>query len=108
MFGVSGPPLVFQFYRQPFSLVQIRCALIVLFAATALIRTLFSAWHGQLGREVWTQAVLAVPVVALATVAARRYPPPLSSGDDAAHRVRRAGADRLLSDGKRGARMGSR
>jgi len=55
MFGVSGPPLVFQFYRQPLSLVQIRCALIVLFAATALIRTLFSAWHGQLGREVWTQ-----------------------------------------------------
>jgi uncharacterized membrane protein YfcA len=78
MFGVSGPPLVFQFYRQPLSLVQIRCALIVLFAATALIRTLFSAWHEQLGREVWTQAVLAVPVVALATVAARRYPPPLS------------------------------
>ncbi|KDR37697.1 membrane protein [Caballeronia glathei] len=78
MFGVSGPPLVFQIYRQPLSLVQIRCALIVLFAATALIRTLFSAWHGQLGREVWTQAVLAVPVVALATVAARRYPPPLS------------------------------
>lgn len=78
MFGISGPPLVFQFYRQPASLVEIRCALILIFAVTAAIRTLFSAWQGQLGREIWVQAALAVPVVALATIAARRHPPPLS------------------------------
>jgi uncharacterized membrane protein YfcA len=78
MFGISGPPLVFQFYRQPFSLMQIRCALILLFAMTALIRSLFSAWNGQLGHEIWIQTAFAVPAVALATIAARRYPPPIS------------------------------
>lgn len=79
MFGVSGPPLIFQFYRQPLSLVEIRCALILVFTATSVTRTLFSAWQGQLGAEIWMQAALAVPVVALTTIAARRFPPPLSA-----------------------------
>jgi uncharacterized membrane protein YfcA len=78
MFGVSGPPLIFQFYRQPLSLVEIRCALILVFTATSVTRTLFSAWQGQLGADIWLQAALAVPVVAVATIAARRFPPPLS------------------------------
>ncbi len=78
MFGVSGPPLIFQFYRQPLSLVEIRCALILVFTATSVTRTLFSAWQGQLGADIWLQAALAVPVVALTTIAARRFPPPLS------------------------------
>lgn len=79
MFGISGPPLIFQFYRQPLPLVQIRCALILVFTATSATRTLFSAWEGQLGPDTWMQAALAVPVVMLATMAARRYPPPLSA-----------------------------
>ncbi|MCP3019914.1 sulfite exporter TauE/SafE family protein [Cupriavidus basilensis] len=79
MFGVSGPPLIFQFYRQPLSLVEIRCALILVFTATSVTRTLFSAWQGQLSAEIWMQAALAVPVVALTTMAARRFPPPLSA-----------------------------
>ncbi|BCG04115.1 hypothetical protein PPGU19_086830 (plasmid) [Paraburkholderia sp. PGU19] len=36
LFGVSGPPLVFQFYRQPLTLVQIRCALLLTFAITKI------------------------------------------------------------------------
>lgn len=79
MFGVSGPPLIFQFYRQPLSLVEIRCALILVFTATSVTRTLFSAWQGQLSADIWIQAALAVPVVALTTMAARRFPPPLSA-----------------------------
>ena len=79
MFGVSGQPLIFQFYRQPLSLVEIRCALILVFTATSVTRTLFSAWQGQLSAEIWMQAALAVPVVALTTMAARRFPPPLSA-----------------------------
>lgn len=79
MFGVSGPPLIFQFYRQPLSMVEIRCALILVFTATSVTRTLFSAWQGQLGADIWAQAALAVPVVAVTTIAARRFPPPLSA-----------------------------
>lgn len=79
MFGVSGPPLIFQFYRQPLTMVEIRCALILVFTATSTTRTLFSAWQGQLDGDMWLQAALAIPVVALATLAARRWPPPLTS-----------------------------
>lgn len=78
MFGVSGPPLIFQFYRQPLSLPQIRYALIVIFTVTSITRTLFSAYQGQLDADLWTQAAFAVPVVALMTMVARQYPPPLS------------------------------
>ncbi|ALS60437.1 sulfite exporter TauE/SafE family protein [Pandoraea norimbergensis] len=78
MFGISGPPLIFYFYRQPLTLVQIRCALILLFAVTASIRTVYSAFAGQLPAPVWWQAGMALPVVALATLLARRHPPPLS------------------------------
>ncbi|VVE61323.1 membrane protein [Pandoraea anapnoica] len=78
MFGISGPPLIFHFYRQPLTLVQIRCALILLFAVTATIRTTYSAFAGQLPASMWWQAAFAFPVVTFATLFARRHPPPLS------------------------------
>ncbi|WP_137925052.1 sulfite exporter TauE/SafE family protein [Cupriavidus sp. 2SB] len=78
MFGVSGPPLIFQFYRQPFSLIGIRCALIFIFTVTSSVRTAFNAWQGQISQETLAVAVTAVPVVALATLVARAWPPPLS------------------------------
>lgn len=80
LFGVSGPPLIFQFYRQPLRLAEIRGALILVFTVSSTIRTLFSLSQGRLDAALWLQAALAVPVVALATAAARRFPPPLSAG----------------------------
>lgn len=79
MFGLSGPPLIFQFYRQPLKLVEIRCALILLFAITALVRVMFNAYEGKLGSSICIEAAIAAPVVMLMTMAARHYPPPLSS-----------------------------
>lgn len=79
MFGVSGPPLIFQFYRQPMKPVEIRCALILVFTVTSSVRTLFSAWQGQLDAQVWLQAAIGVPVVVLATLLGRRFPPPFSA-----------------------------
>lgn len=78
MFGVSGPPLIFQFYRQPFPLIGIRCALIFIFTITSSTRTAFNAWQGQISQETLALALVAVPVVALATLVARTWPPPLS------------------------------
>ncbi|WP_028213985.1 sulfite exporter TauE/SafE family protein [Paraburkholderia mimosarum] len=79
MFGVSGPPLIFQFYRQPLELIEIRCALILLFTVTSLARVLFSAWEGELPVSICVEAALAAPVAMLMTLAARHYPPPVSS-----------------------------
>ncbi len=77
MFGVSGPPLVYQFYRQKMDLATIRYSLIFLFSITAGIRTLFVASQGRLTVEVLLFSLSALPVVALATLAGKRYPPPL-------------------------------
>ena len=79
MFGLSGPPLIFQFYRQPLKLIEIRCALILIFAFTALTRVMFNVYQGQLGVPICIEAAIATPVVMLMTIAARHYPPPLSS-----------------------------
>ncbi|MDR3099868.1 MAG: sulfite exporter TauE/SafE family protein [Paraburkholderia sp.] len=79
MFGMSGPPLIFQFYRQPLKLIEIRCALILIFAITSFTRVLYSVYHGQIGASICIEAALAAPVVMLMTIAARHYPPPLSS-----------------------------
>lgn len=79
LFGVPGPPLIFQFYRQPMDLVSIRATLLLVFGLTSLARTLTLASRGQLDGAVWMSAALAVPVVALATIAGRRWPPPLGA-----------------------------
>lgn len=78
LFGVTGPPLIFQAYRQPMSLVEIRSMLLLVFTIGAIARTLFTAVQGQLTAGIWLQSALAVPVVALAALAGRRYPPPFA------------------------------
>nr|WP_311526889.1 sulfite exporter TauE/SafE family protein [uncultured Ralstonia sp.] len=79
MFGVSGPPLIFQFYRQPLRLAEIRYALILVFTVSSAVRTAYSMSLGRLDADLWLQAALTLPVVALTTAAARRFPPPLSA-----------------------------
>lgn len=78
MFGIPGPPLIFQFYRQPWSLPQIRSYLILIFAVIAGTRNVFVGWQGQLSPEVLLMSALCFPVAAVATMVGRRYPPPLS------------------------------
>jgi uncharacterized protein len=77
LFGIAGPPVIYQCYRQPLPPVAIRNMLILLFAATSGIRTLFVAMQGKLDLEILALTAWAIPVVALATFAGRRWPPPL-------------------------------
>jgi uncharacterized membrane protein YfcA len=79
MFGIPGPPLIFHLYRQPMSLPHIRSLLIFINAVVALARTLFVGAQGQLGADVWVLSLICLPMVALATLAGKRYPPPLST-----------------------------
>nr|WP_299246012.1 TSUP family transporter [uncultured Halomonas sp.] len=78
LFGVAGPPLIYQCYRQPLPLISIRNMLIMFFAFTALTRTLFIAIQGQLDAEILVLTAWAIPVIALATWLGRRFPPPLT------------------------------
>jgi uncharacterized membrane protein YfcA len=78
MFGIAGPPLVFQFYRQPMDLNRIRAHLILIFTLIAAARTAFVAGQGQLTFSILWISVACIPVVVLATWIARRRPPRLS------------------------------
>jgi uncharacterized membrane protein YfcA len=77
MFGFSGPPLIFHLYRQPLELTVVRSTLIMLFTCSAVIRLVFVGLQGGFTVEIWELFAWSVPVVVLATLAGRRYPPPL-------------------------------
>lgn len=79
LFGVAGPPLIFQFYRQPMDPVAVRNILLLLFTITSAARSFYLGVQGRLDAQIWTLFAVAVPVVALATVIGRRYPPPLAA-----------------------------
>ena len=55
----------------------IRAMLMMIFAFTSASRTVFVGLQGGLTSEVWMLAGLSVMLVTLATIAGRRYPPPL-------------------------------
>src|SRR5690606_34403265 len=78
MFSIPGPPMIFQLYRQPLTLAQIRTALIFLNAVIAGARTLFVAAQGQLHMQELVLSAICLPLVALATLAGKHYPPPFS------------------------------
>lgn len=78
LFGMAGPPVIFHFYRQPYELVVVRNMLLLVFAFTSGTRTLFVATRDVLTADVWLLTAVAIPLVAVATMVGRRYPPPLS------------------------------
>lgn len=78
LFGVAGPPVIYHCYRQPLPMQTIRQLLILCFAITSGVRTLFVASQGGLTMEVWVFAFWSMPVVAVATWLGRRYPVPVS------------------------------
>ena len=78
LFAAGGPPIVFHLYRQPFEVVAIRATLLATFGLAAVIRLVYVGARGTLGGETLVLAVASVPVVIAATLAARRFPPPLS------------------------------
>lgn len=76
LFSASGPPLVYQFYRQPLSLHAVRDSLLALLAVTSLLRLVMVVPTGQFSREALVLSVLGAPVVVLVAWWMRRHPPP--------------------------------
>lgn len=75
LFGVGGPPLVYHYYRQPLDPIRIRTTLILLFAASSSVRTLFVISQGDMTLDILLLAAWAFPMVAIGTVLGRYYPP---------------------------------
>lgn len=78
LFGMPGPPVIFHMYRQPMDLMMIRYMLLLMFSITALTRTVYEIVTVGLPEDSVLISVLAVPCVALFTILAQRFPPPIS------------------------------
>lgn len=81
LFGIPGPPVIYQCYRQPLPAVAIRNMLILLFAVTSGMRTIFVTLQGTMNVEILALTAWSIPAVAVATYAGRRWPLPLSPAD---------------------------
>ena len=78
LFSTAGPPLVFQFYRQPMPHAVIRETLVAIFAINSLFRLGIVAASGDWQPHALPWALVGLPAVFVTTVVARRWPPSLS------------------------------
>lgn len=78
LFGMPGPPIILLFYRQPLDYGHIRSLLLLMFTATALLRTLYELATQTLSWDAIYLALLALPLVTLLTLVTKRLPSPLS------------------------------
>lgn len=75
MFSAAGPPLVYQFYRQPMALAALRDTLIATLAVGSALRLAVVVPGGQFSARSLTLSLLAAPLVIVVSAWLRRYPP---------------------------------
>ena len=75
LFSASGPPLVYQFYRQPMDLGTVRDTLVATLAAGGVVRLLMVVPSGQFSLRALGLSALAVPLAMGITWWLRRHPP---------------------------------
>ena len=75
LFSASGPPLVYQFYRQPLDLETVRDTLVAALATGSLIRLAMVVPAGQFSARSLLLCGLSVPVAMAVTWWLRRHPP---------------------------------
>ena len=75
LFSASGPPLVYQFYRQPMSLDAVRDTLVATLAAGSLIRLGMVVPAGQFSLRALLLSALSVPLAMALTWWMRQHPP---------------------------------
>jgi len=75
MFSASGPPLVWQYYRQPLALPAIRETLVASLAVSGVLRLLLVVPTGGFSLQALKLCLLAAPLVMGLTWLLRRHPP---------------------------------
>jgi len=75
LFSASGPPLVYQFYRQPMALEVLRDTLVAALAFNSLLRLVLVVPAGQFSAKALLLCSIATPVAAAITWWMRRHPP---------------------------------
>ncbi|MDM0111596.1 TSUP family transporter [Variovorax sp. J22R133] len=75
LFSSAGPPLVYQFYRQPMNALAVRQTLVMVFAFNALLRLMLTVPTGQFSLHAVGLSLLALPMVLGLTWLMKRHPP---------------------------------
>ena len=78
MFAASGPVTGWYSYRQPIPVAVVRASLLAGLMVTTIVRTVAVGFSGHLTTAVLTVIAASLPMVAVGTVLARRFPPVLS------------------------------
>lgn len=78
LFSISGPPMVYQFYRQPMSIRVIRDSLLALYFSGAAARTVLVAFDTGIETRLLFLSAGALPVVILFTKLGQNFAPDLS------------------------------
>jgi hypothetical protein len=78
LFSSSGPPLVYQFYRQPMSVDSVRDTLMATLAVGSLLRLVMVVGSGHFALRSLVMCAAAVPLAMGITWWIRRRPPPWS------------------------------
>lgn len=75
LFSASGPPLVWQFYRQPISLDTLRDTLVAVFAVGGILRLVMVVPAGQFSGNSLMLCALGVPLAMAITWWMKKHPP---------------------------------
>ena len=78
LFGAGGPPVVIHLYRQPFDFATIRSTLLAILGVMTIARISYESVNGNIDQSVVELSLLSIPTTILATMAGRRYPPPIT------------------------------
>lgn len=78
LFSMGGPPLVYIFYRQPFTLNLIRLYLLSIFFVSSISRITMVGIQGGLTNDMLLFSIICIPVVLGMSWVAKHYPPPIS------------------------------
>ena len=72
LFSTFGPPVVFNCYRQPWSIQTIRSTLLAVFSVTALFRITLAFFGTWPAREFWIMILFSVPLVVMMTTVGQK------------------------------------
>lgn len=72
-YSAGGAPIAYVMYRQPISLATIRSTMLMIFAASALLRSVMLIASGQVSLKIAGMSALALPVVLAATWLSAKY-----------------------------------
>ena len=75
LFSASGPPLVYQFYRQPMDVDTVRTTLLATLATGSVIRLALVVPAGQFGLHSLMLCAMSLPVAVAVAWWLRRHPP---------------------------------